>query len=190
MITWRVMSPHGILHVVRGEKALRQLCRENGLSYDRLAKHVGHKELGANEKTRPEHVKGWRLLSQSLWLQKEKSLVCVVGGSAADFIKHANSHIGHPICGAFHEEDVERLAHLLTSGWVWSNSEKVKHMHGWTLLHTAPANAERLVISLPAGSAFGPDKDAAMDGDFATGLAADGRRGAPQTRSQRPHARV
>jgi hypothetical protein len=41
--------------------------------------------------------------------------------------------------------DHEWLAHLLNTGWVWSNSVKVKHMHGWSLLSEPPPYPERFL---------------------------------------------
>ena len=146
---------------------LRELCGAEGLQYDQLAKHVGHQQLPA-ETPRPPQVKGWRLLSDSQWLQKGRTFVCVVGETAADFIKFANSAKGHPICGVFAAADAERLAHLLNSHWIWSNSEKVNHMHGWSLVLKAPEDAEKLVLTKAADSPFAPDQ-CRKDGSAASG---------------------
>ena len=51
---WLLLSPHGVVHTVRGEAMLRKLHREENLSYDKLAKLVGHKELGSKEKPRAQ----------------------------------------------------------------------------------------------------------------------------------------
>ena len=129
MNTWQIMAPHGILHVVRGEAGLRALCKEYKVSYDRLAKHVEHKPLGKSEAIRPSHAKGWRLLRDSQWLSKDGTVFCVVGATSLDFIRYANSCTGHPICGAFAEDDKERLAHLLNSGWIFSSCGLVAQDH-------------------------------------------------------------
>ena len=155
-MTWLIMSPSGVLHAVRSEKLMRDLCTDNGLSYDKLAKHIGLKPTDRG-RPRPKHVQGWRELCQSQWLQSGQTIVCVAGANAAEFIKLVNSSVHHPCHGAFNDNDAERLAHLFRSGWVWSNNQKVRHMHGWKLLEETPANPEQLVVTMNLGSAYAPD---------------------------------
>ena len=150
---WLVMSPTALLHTIRGEKLLRDLGKEEGLSYDRLAKHVLHKPM-PDGKEPPPHVKGWRLLSKSQWLRRGETWVCVVGVDAASFIKFINGAVDHPITGAFSEADAPRLAHLLNSGWVWSNNNQVDHMHGWTLSNEGPVNPEKWVLKISPPSQY------------------------------------
>ena len=131
---WRMSSPAGVLHTVRGEVGLRLLCKQEKLSYDKLAKHVQYKDVKPLEKRRP-HVQGWRWLSDAPFLRRGGTVVCFVGVHAKEFISLVNSSPSHAMCGDFDPvEDHERLTHLLNHGWIWSNSVKVNHMHGWGLL--------------------------------------------------------
>ena len=142
---------------------MRQLCEEENLRYDFLAKHVGHKPLKLGE-TRRKHVKGWRVLSDSQWLQRGNIAVCVMGATAAKFIALIYSSESHPLYGVFAMGDAERLAHLLNAGWIWSNNEKVNHMHGWTLLDDVPEQPEQFLISIPPPSPYAPDANAQVRG--------------------------
>jgi hypothetical protein len=75
---WLIQSPIGVVYTVRGEAA-RQLCKEELLSYDTLAKHIGHKPLGPAEKAtsrKAASVKGWCHLPRAQWLQAGLSYVC------------------------------------------------------------------------------------------------------------------
>ena len=97
MPVWELLSPDGVLHTVREEARLRQLCKERSLAYDRLAKHVRHKPLRDKEPW-PSHVKGWKLLSNAQWLQCGDTVVCVVGARTIDFINLANTYARrHPV---------------------------------------------------------------------------------------------
>ena len=154
-MTWLIQSPSGVLHAVKSERLLRDLCKAEGLSYDLLAKHVGHKAMDRGRQP-PQHVKGWRELKKSQFLQRGDTIVCVSGANATEFIKLANSVEDHPLYGAFTMEDSKRLAHLLNSQWIWSNCQKVNHMHGWTLLQHAPAHAEQLMVHVAQGSPYAP----------------------------------
>ena len=157
---WQLLSPHSVVYTVRGESALRELCAEDNLSYDKLAKHIGHKKLGAGEKRPPPHVKGWRHLPRAQWLQRGAHYVCVVGTDAKAFISFINSSSLHPMHGVFGEvKDRERLVHLLNNGWIWSNNVKVSHMHGWHLLTEAPERPERFLTFIQKPSIYAPDDD-------------------------------
>jgi len=139
---------HGVAHFVRGEQ-LRTLARDESLVYDKLLKHCERKELGARETKRPPFVKGWQVARKAKWLQKGGQLVCVsppisTQAEAKTFVEMVNSSPLHPLRGVFNElepSDMKRLTHLVNSGWVWSNSEKVSHVHGWRLVD-APEHPE------------------------------------------------
>ena len=124
------------------------------MSYDRLAKHIGHKELASRERAPPVHVKGWRLLSKAQWLRRGTATICFAGATAADFIQLCNDSAKHPLFEIFNKDDAPRLAHLLNSGWVWSNSVKVNHMHGWEVLAEPPPRPETLLSKLPTTSPY------------------------------------
>jgi hypothetical protein len=157
-LVWMINSPAGVVHTVRGEAGLRLLCQEEKLPYDKLAKHVHYKEVKLPEK-RQKHVKGWRWLSDAHFLQRGESVVCVVGADAKEFIVLVNTTPSHPMCGDFDVADHERLTHLLNNSWVWSNSVKVNHMHGWELLGEPPATPEKFLLQVPLPSPFAPDPD-------------------------------
>ena len=143
-----LVSPEAVLHFVRGEEQTRSLCREEGLRFERLDTHI---KTGT-----PPHVKGWRSLQRCQWMQKGKDVCCVVGADAKHFIKYLESCCGHPMQGAFTLEDAPRLAHLLNSHWIWSNNEKVDHMHGWQLLpkESPPRNPERFLVHVSRPSPY------------------------------------
>ena len=122
---WHFVSPSGVLHVVRSDEMLRQLGNSEGLKYEKLALHLGLKQTA----TPPKHIKGWRELSRTQWLWHGELCVCVVDKDASYFIAHINSDSRHPMYGAFVQEDAPRLAHLLNSGWIWSNNTKVDYNH-------------------------------------------------------------
>ena len=134
---------------------LRRLAKEEGLDFRRLAQHVNLQPLQGK---RPGSVNGWRLLSRTQWLRRDDQVVCVVGKDAKAFIEYVNSYSRHPAHGAFCMEDKDRLAHLLNSLWIWSNNEKVNHMHSWELLPAVPHDADRLLVHAARGSAFAPDE--------------------------------
>jgi hypothetical protein len=155
-LAWKINSPDGVLHHVRGEALLRQLCREENLRYDLLAKHVGHKPLKPGE-TRGRHVKGWRVLTDSQWLKRGGIAVCVMGATAEKFIDLIASSPSHVLYNVFTADDSTRLAHLLNAGWIWSNNDKVGHMHGWTLLEHMPEQPERFLVPIGLPSPYAPD---------------------------------
>ena len=110
-LVWKIISPSGVLHTVRGEAGLRLLCQEEKLPYDKLAKHVQYKEVKLPEK-RQTHVKGWRSLRDCHWLRRGDAIVCVVCADAKAFITFVNSSPAHPMYGHFDVSDQERLTHL------------------------------------------------------------------------------
>ena len=71
--TW--ISPTGVVYFVRDQQ-LRTLASSESLSYDKLAKHCGRKELGAT-KRRPAHVGGWQVARLSKWLRNGEHFVCI-----------------------------------------------------------------------------------------------------------------
>jgi hypothetical protein len=154
---WHIISPISVVHVVRTEQMLRKLCSEEALSYERLSQHVGYVPMKKANAKPPKQVKGWRLVSKAQWLQCGDTAICVVGEAAKNMIEHVNSTPGHPLCGLFKEEDHERLAHLLNSGWVWSNSKRVDHMHGWQRLSAMPLQPERFLLFIAKPSVYAPD---------------------------------
>eukprot|EP00966_Prymnesium_polylepis_P111903 2588487-Prymnesium_polylepis.1 len=88
-------------------------------------------------------------------MQNGADNVCVVGSDAKAFIAFVNSSFCHPMFRVFNEEqDHERLGHLLNQGWIWSNNEKVPHMHGWTLLTEAPEKPERFLTFIARPSPY------------------------------------
>ena len=142
------ISPTGVGHFVC-EQRLRTLARDESLSYDKMAKHCERKPLGATGR-RPAHVSGWQVARTSTWLRNGDQLVCIAPpisttASARTFVEMVNSSPLHPLRGVFNQDsdsDMTRLTHLVNSRWVWSNSEKVSHMHGWSLVD-APDHPEQ-----------------------------------------------
>ena len=165
---WKINSPAGVVHTVRGEAGLRLLCQEEKLPYDKLAKHVQYKEVKLPEK-RQTHVKGWRSLRDCHWLRRGDAIVCVVGADAKAFITFVNSSPAHPVYGHFDVSDRERLTHLLNNGWLWSNSVRVNQMHGWELLGGPPAQPDDFLLKVPLPSLFAPNDPMAATGGATVG---------------------
>ena len=51
---WELMSPSGVVHVIRGDSGLRRLGKEEYLKYECL-------DLLVSAAKPPKHVKGWKL---------------------------------------------------------------------------------------------------------------------------------
>ena len=140
---------NGVAYFVPAQQ-LRTLAKGESLSYDKLAKHCERKDLGTGETKRPPFVRGWQVACKAKWLQHGQQLVCVsppisTQADAKNFVEMVNSSPLHPLRGVFNAlepSDMKRLTHLVNSGWVWSNSEKVSHVHGWRLVD-APEHPEQ-----------------------------------------------
>ena len=154
------VSPTGVAHFVR-EKQLRTLATDESLNFDKLAKHCHLKPLGRGETKRPPFVHGWQLGRKANWLQRGEHFVCIAPpiasqADAKNFVEMINSSLLHPLRGVFNEcevTDLKRLTHLARNHWVWSNSQKVSHLHGWNLVD-APEPLEQYLPQVQPPSPY------------------------------------
>jgi hypothetical protein len=122
---WQLVSPAGVVHVVRDEAALTALGKLNpDVIVNRenvLRKLVDPKNRKAAAPV-PLHQTHWQRLERVVWLRRvgTEDLLPIVGGDGEFYVKH--------FVGPQHREDTrlfdgKRLQHFVKHGWVWSTTQ-------------------------------------------------------------------
>ena len=134
---WHIVSPTGVIHVVRDEAALKTLAaqepelvvrRENLL----VRLHVVDPKNKKRLEGLPVHQKHWQLLQRVVWLQRVDDstvLLPIIGGDGSFYVDN--------FCGSHRREDSEffdgpRLQHFMKHGWVWSTTKSYEYAQRYT----------------------------------------------------------
>jgi hypothetical protein len=155
---WQLVSPHGVVHHVRDERALLQLAKQEDLiSRSKNQKNLLRDLVDPGNKHAidklPKHRKHWQLLQRVQWLQRVDTgeLVPVIGGDGEYFV---NEFAAARADTKFF--DGLRLNQFLEKGWLWSNSDKAYEYTQkgctarWRLLADPPAGAYLPSVALPS----------------------------------------
>ena len=122
---WRMVSPSGVVHVVRDEAALKSLALQTPNLI--LGRRNVLRELVDLENTKalqqlPLHRKHWQLLERMVWLRRvdNGALLPIVGGDGDFYVRN--------YVGPDHREDSrlfdgKRLQHFIKHGWGWSTTK-------------------------------------------------------------------
>ena len=125
---WRLVSPSGVIHVVRDEaalKALGQLDPDVIVNRENVLRKLVDPKNTKAAMSLPLHQKKWQRLERVVWLQRVGTdhLLPIVGGDGEFYVKN--------FVGPKHREDTQlfdgkRLQHFIKHGWVWSTTKSAE----------------------------------------------------------------